>query len=170
MRTEKTPGVLEFLVVSSLSPSQFWMVKTTAALFQHHHQLHCSQIVFLMFVSNVASRRRDACRDSQPPARSGERCDLAKLGNALPSDPAVAWSRHIPSDVSVACKHGSHGQRGGNCRRKVGLVARGGGLLIGDDYCGIRHVSNGLFVCARPTGVPIGGFGRGIQARGVGKG
>jgi hypothetical protein len=39
MRMEKTPGVLAVLVVSSLSPSQFWTVKTTAALFQYQSAL-----------------------------------------------------------------------------------------------------------------------------------
>lgn len=32
MPTEKYPGVLEFVLLYSLSPSQFCMLKTTAAL------------------------------------------------------------------------------------------------------------------------------------------
>lgn len=33
MPTEKYPGVVEFFLESSLSPSQLWMEKTTEALF-----------------------------------------------------------------------------------------------------------------------------------------
>jgi hypothetical protein len=33
MPTEKYPGVAEFFLESSLSPSQLWMEKTTEALF-----------------------------------------------------------------------------------------------------------------------------------------
>lgn len=34
MPTEKYPGVVEFFLASSLSPSQFWIENTTAALYR----------------------------------------------------------------------------------------------------------------------------------------
>jgi hypothetical protein len=38
MPTEKYPGVLAFFLLSSLSPSQLWMLNTTAALYDDLRQ------------------------------------------------------------------------------------------------------------------------------------
>lgn len=94
--------------LSSLSPSQFWTLTTTAAL--HSHRALSVSIHLPSGPSGPAQSRRGAC------ARDGG---------------------DVPSNVAVAQEYRCHGQCLGESGRELGAVAFGQRLLVGD-HCDRR--------------------------------
>lgn len=101
--------MLLLLVVSSLSPSQFWMLNTTEILRGSELRV-CAlapRLVQLVFNADAYGFLRIPCE---------------------------FVSGHVPSNVLVAGEDGGHGQCRRHGRPELGILASlGGGLLVGND-------------------------------------
>lgn len=113
MPTVKIPPEVPFLLESSLSPSQFWMLKTTAAL----QRLSLAPTTYF-FYDGIDMRRRTSRAVEHQMSRSSS---IEALG-------------FLPSNISVAHKDGSHRKGRGKGRAKLGAFGLGRRLLIWDNW------------------------------------
>lgn len=139
MPTEKYPGVAAFFLASSLSPSQLWMEKTTAALYT----VQSASILPILVLSgrNSASHRSGVIL---------RRCDMASSSREIrcPQSLGRRNGRNVPSNKLISSEHSRHRQSRRKRRRELVPVALGLGLLVGDD---LRTLAPIQLPCSTPT-------------------
>lgn len=144
MPTEKYPGVLALVWLYSLSPSQFWMLKTTAAL-QKEVSTYVSRVYSLSLSLPPFYYLKRSCWAEA--LRNHSRL-WASLNRRLGSRLDGGGRGIIPSYVAVAHEYCGHRESLGHGRRHIGAVALGHGLLVWNDCGGKLAVSFAIAIAA----------------------